>query len=184
MAEADYEQRVAATRERMEEAGLDALLVASQYNRRYLTGFSHADGDITESSGWALVTRDALNLITGTFYLTSLEHEIVPSGAEVLSTDVAPAHKVLAAALERAGVHRLGFEKVWLSYGRYERIRAAVAETMALVPGADIVERVRMTKDDAEVAVMRRAAQIADQAFARLVAEIHPGMTERQIAAR
>lgn len=184
MAEAEYGRRVAETRARMEEAGLDALLVASQYNRRYLTGFSHADGDITESSGWALVTRDALNLITGTFFLTSLEHEIVPSGAILLSTDEAPAHIVLAAALERAGVRRLGFEKDWLSYGRYERIRAAIAQTVDLVPGADIVERVRMRKDDAEIAVMRRAASIADQAFARLVTEIRGGMTERQIAAR
>ena len=184
MVAADYGRRVDATRARMEDAGLDALLIASQYNRRYLTGFSHADGDITESAGWALVTRESLNLITGTFFLTSLEHEIAPSGVIVLSTDETPAHKVLASALEREGIRRLGFEKDWLSYGRYERIRAAAAETVELVPGDDLIERVRMEKDQAELDVMRRAAQLADAAFARLITEIRPGMTERQIAAR
>ena len=137
MVAADYGRRLAATRARMEEVGVDALLIASQYNRRYLTGFSHADGDITESAGWALATRDALNLITGTFYLTSLEHEIEPSGAVVLSTDETPQHKVLAGALEQAGVRRMAFEKDWLSYGRYERIRSAVPEAIELVPEGD-----------------------------------------------
>ncbi|HLY30066.1 MAG TPA: M24 family metallopeptidase, partial [Ktedonobacterales bacterium] len=35
----------------------------------------------------------------------------------------------------------------------------------------------------AEIAVIRRAAELANQAFARLVAGLRPGMTERQIAA-
>lgn len=184
MVAADYGRRLAATRARMEEVGVDALLIASQYNRRYLTGFSHADGDITESAGWALVTRDALNLITGTFFLTSLEHEIEPSGVVVLSTDEAPPQKVLAKALEEGGVRRLAFEKDWLSYGRYERVRAAVAERVELVPEGDLIEQARMEKDQAELDVMRRAAQLADGAFARLITEIRAGMTERQIAAR
>lgn len=184
MVAADYGRRVAGTRAQMAEAGLDALLVASPYNRRYLTGFSHADSDITESAGWALVTRDALHLIAGTFHLMNLEHEIEPSGAVVLSTDSAPPHRVLANALEQGRIHRLGFEKDWLSYGRYERIRSAAPETVELAPVDDLIERVRMEKDQAELDVMRRAAQLADGAFARLITEIRPGMTERQIAAR
>ena len=56
MNDADYGQRLARTREAIARAGLDGLLIASQYNRRYLTGFTAHDGDITESSGWVRVT--------------------------------------------------------------------------------------------------------------------------------
>lgn len=184
MAGADYARRLAATRAAMEQAGLDALLVASQHNRRYLTGFSPEDGDITESSGWALVTRDGLHLITGTFSLISLEHEIVASGAEVLLTDTQPAQLVLAEAAARHGLRRLGFERDWLSYGRWERIRKALGQETELAPSDDLVEHVRARKDEAEVAAIRRAAEIADAAFERLTTELHPGMTERQVAAR
>jgi len=45
------------------------------------------------------------------------------------------------------------------------------------------VELARASKDEAEIAIIRRAADIANEAFARLVAELRPGMTERQIAA-
>jgi Xaa-Pro aminopeptidase len=184
VAGADYARRLAATRAAMEQAGLDALLVASQHNRRYLTGFSPEDGDITESSGWALVTRDGLHLITGTFSLISLEHEIVASGAEVLLTDTQPAQLVLAEAAARHGLRRLGFERDWLSYGRWERIRKALGQETELAPSDDLVEHVRARKDEAEVAAIRRAAEIADAAFERLTTEMRPGMTERQVAAR
>ena len=40
---ADYAARLAKTRQRIEEAGLDGLLVVSQYNRR-LSDWLHADG--------------------------------------------------------------------------------------------------------------------------------------------
>ena len=46
-----------------------------------------------------------------------------------------------------------------------------------------MIERVRATKDDAEIATMRRAADIANRAFAALLGELRVGMTERQIAA-
>jgi len=72
VAQADYGRRLAETRARIAQEGLDALLVASQYNRRYLTGFTPEDGDITESAGLALVTPERLFLVTGTFSLSGI----------------------------------------------------------------------------------------------------------------
>jgi len=212
----DYARRVSETRARITSAGLDGLLVASQYNRRYLTGFLAHDGDITESSGWALVTRDTFALITSTFHLNGVESQIVPSGVTPLLADdrlptdalaeglkaaaagqrapapAAPTGKGRAKS-ESAGAKtsggaklRLGFEQDWLSYASYARIEAALrAQTpdVELVPADDLVELVRASKDEAEIALIQRAADIANQAFARLVAGLRPGMTERQIAA-
>lgn len=185
MAQADYGRRLAQTRVRIAQEGLDGMLVANQYNRRYLTGFTPNDGDITESAGMALVTPERLFLITGTFWLNGIEHEIVPSGAQPLLTDKTTAGKLLAQAAQEHGIRRLGFEKDWMSVGRFERLRGqvgdAVAEWVAL---DDIVVHVRATKDAAEIESIRRAAEVAEAAFAQLVTELRPGMTERQVAQR
>ena len=186
MADADYGQRLARTREAIAQAGLDGLLIASQYNRRYLTGFTAHDGDIIESSGWVLVTPNIFGLVAGTFQLSGVEDEIVPSGVQVLSTDKAPPWSVVANTVKADGVKRLGFEKDWLSYDRYARVRDALNETVGadaeLLPSDDLVVMVRAIKDAAEIATMRRAADVADQAFEQLLTEIKVGMTEREIA--
>jgi len=212
----DYARRLSETRARIATAGLDGLLVASQYNRRYLTGFLAHDGDITESSGWALVTRDTFALITSTFHLNGVESQIVASGVTPLLADDRLPTDALAEGLKAAAPGkaepapssaptgkgraksattaqasggaklRLGFEQDWLSYASYARIAAALrAQTpgVELVPADDLVELVRASKDEAEIALIQRAADIANQAFARLVAGLRPGMTERQIAA-
>ena len=184
MVQADYPRRLAETRARMAAEDVDALLVSSQYNRRYLTGFTPEDGDITESSGQALVTRDGLYLITGTFALSGIEHEIEPSGTQPLLTDKSTPQAVLAQAIKDFGIRRLGFEKDWISFGRVDRLRRAAGESAEWVPLDDLVELVRARKDAAEVAAIRRAVEVAETAFEQLVAELHPGMTERQIALR
>ena len=184
VAQADYSARLAKTRQRVQGANLDGLLVASQYNRRYLTGFTPTDGDITESSGMALVTPGGLALITSTFALNGIEDQVKPSGATVLLTDKDTPWNVLARALrDEGGVRRLGFEQDWISYERYARMKETFGETIELVPSDDLIERVRTTKDSAEVDAMRRAADVANRAFAALLSDIRVGMTERQIAA-
>jgi Xaa-Pro aminopeptidase len=182
-AHADYARRLAETRTRVRDAGLDALLVSNPYNRRYLTGFSARDGDITESSGLALVAPNRLGLITGTFNLTGLEHEIEPSDAEVLSTDEKLPWDVLAEAVRQDNIKRLGFEKAWLSYDRYDRMKKALGDEVELVPSDDLVRFVRASKDSAEIEMLRRAAKVGDQAFREMTRQIRVGMTERQIAA-
>jgi Xaa-Pro aminopeptidase len=182
MAEADFGQRLARTRAAIAQAGLDGLLITSQYNRRYLTGFTAHDGDITESSGWVLVTPNTFGLVAGTFQLSGVEDEIVPSGVQVLSTDKAAPWSVVAEAIKADGTKRLGFEKDWISYDRYSRLNRELGTDAELIPADDMVQMVRAVKDAAEIAIMRRAADVADQAFEQLLTEIKVGMTEREIA--
>ena len=182
MAEADFGQRLARTRAAIAQAGLDGLLITSQYNRRYLTGFTAHDGDITESSGWVLVTPNTFGLVAGTFQLSGVEDEIVPSGVQVLSTDKAAPWSVVAEAIKTDGTKRLGFEKDWISYDRYSRLNRELGTDAELIPADDLVQLVRAVKDAAEIAIMRRAADVADQAFEQLLDEIKVGMTEREIA--
>jgi Xaa-Pro aminopeptidase len=180
----NYAARLAELRTLMKKANLDAYLAASQYNRRYLTGFTPTDDDITESSGLVLVTSQSFSLVTATFFLSSLEHEIIPSGAQVLLTDEQSGAAQIAEVLRSENVKRIGFEQNWFSVSRYQGVSKAADQAVEWVPSDDLVQLVRARKDDLEIAKVRRAADLANRAFAQLITELHLGMSERQIAVR
>jgi len=163
--------RLEKLRERMLERGLPALFVTHPANRRYLTGF-------TGTSGFVLVTARKAVLLTDFRYVTQAaaqapDFEIVRHGQLVMDS-VRP-------ILEEEGIRTLGFEQEGVSYGSY----AAYARQLPgveLAPTEGLVEELRMIKDDAELAVMREAARIADEAFAHILQVVKPGVTERELA--
>jgi Xaa-Pro aminopeptidase len=182
MASADYGRRLSETRRRMSAAGLDGLVISNPSNRRYLTGFTPKDGDITESSGWVLVTPKSLGVIAGPFFFPGLEHEIAASGAEVLLADGKLFSDLVAERAQVDGVTHLGFEQEWLSYFRYDFLKKKLPDTITLTPSDDLIRHVRAVKDAGEIEQLRRAADVGDRAFRELVTRIRVGMTEREVA--
>ena len=59
----------------------------------------------------------------------------------------------------------------------------AAAPQAAIIDGSLIVEGLRLQKDTQELAKMRKAALIAQKALVETLKHIHPGMSEKQIAA-
>jgi Xaa-Pro aminopeptidase len=51
-----------------------------------------------------------------------------------------------------------------------------------LSDGTMIMDALRLRKDAAEIELMRRAAQISDAALGQVIAKVHPGMTEQEVA--
>lgn len=78
------------------------------------------------------------------------------------------------------GLSRIGFEdEISVSY--YHRMQAAF-EGLELVPQTQFVEALRMIKDETEIATIRKACSISDQAFHDALEFIKPGKTEIEIA--
>jgi Xaa-Pro aminopeptidase len=111
------------------------------------------------------VTPKSLGIIAGPFFFPGLEHEIAASGAEVLLADGRLFWDLVAERAQADGVKNLGFEKDWLSYDRYARVRKALAEEIALTPSDDQIRHVRAVKDAGEIEQLRRAADVGDRAF-------------------
>ena len=74
---------------------------------------------------------------------------------------------------------RIGFESAHLRYAEYETLAAGGLD---LVPRRHLVERLRAVKDGDEIALIKRATQITDEAFERLANEQFVGRTERDVA--
>jgi Xaa-Pro aminopeptidase len=140
---------------------VDALLVDTPFNVRYLTGF-------TGSNGLALLVGDVVEVAAGAnrfftdFRYTTQSAEQV---GEVFAREIVTGSLMEAAArsLGNAG-GKLGFDEASLTVADHERLRAVVPQAWELVPCAGAVETLRAVKDADELRRIGAAAQLADEA--------------------
>ncbi len=178
----DVAGRLSRLRALLEPAGVDALLVASRSNLRYLTGF-------TGSAGMLLATLDGAFLATDGRYQDQAGDELARAGVHAeVSIGNPPAQ--LAAIVDAAGgLGRVGFESEHLSFAHHARFTAGDAfGPDRLVPLGGLVEGLRKIKDAGELARIRAAAGIADDALAAVIAQLEEwfsgggGITEADLA--
>ncbi len=165
--------RLSRLRARLAERDLPALLVTAPANRRYLSGFAG-------SAGFLLVTAERRVLVTDFRYQEAAALEA--GGFERL---IYRKEQELKEALQRlvreAGVSRLGFEAAHLTVSRRGWFGEALPG-VELVPAEGIVEALRLVKDAGEIARVRRAMALAEEAFTRLLPQVAPGRSERELA--
>ena len=154
------------------EAGIDALLVTDLVNVRYLTGY-------TGSNGLALIGESACTVVTDFRYVEQAAEEVAPE------FERRRGERDLLETVEESlptGPIRLGFEEAHVSVRGYRRLRELLPDRVELVGAVDLIERLRAVKDSAEVASMRRAAALADDALRWLLEQGLTGRAERALA--
>lgn len=150
---------------------LEAILITNSYNRRYLSGF-------TGSAGMALVTAQKAFLLVDFRYVTQAKEQAPALETVEHGTNPMDAVRELLSGL---GVNRVGLEQNDLTYATYCSYEKALAGIQA-VPTSLVVEKLRMYKDEAELAIMQDAADLADRAFSHILNYLKPGVSEREIA--
>lgn len=157
----------------LEAAELDALLVTSRANLRYLTGFSG-------SAALAVATRGDLLLVTDFRYDEQARAE---AGAVArVEVDGASVWDRLFRELPSLGpLACIGFEAQALSVKDAERL-AHAGKSWRWTATSDLVERLRASKDPGEVASIRGAATLAGEALEAALAQVGVGMSELEIA--
>lgn len=164
-------ERVKKLRSAMGEAGLEALLIGSRYNRQYISGFSG-------SSGYVLVTASKSVLLTDFRYTVQAEAEA--SGFEIRMHGTSPLKDVLD-VLSDEGLTSLGFEQEHVTFAEHASWSKTL-QGVKLVPSTGLVENLRMFKDGTELAVMQEAADLADRTFKHICGIIGTGMRESDVA--
>ncbi len=165
------------------EQGLDALVVTSLPNIFYLTNF-------TGSSAILLLTADRLELITDFRYVTAVK-ALQGENPELALTTVEGSYDVtLVQRLVSLEIGRIGIEAAHLTVARHDWIAGSLAHAAAgqtlraktLVSTEGIVERVRVLKDDYEIATLREAADRLSAVALEVFTDVHAGVTERELA--
>jgi Xaa-Pro aminopeptidase len=150
--------------------GIDALLITSPFNRRYVTNF-------TGSAGVVLLTSEEALFITDFRYVEQAEKQcagftIIQHGASIVEE--------IAQQIKKYGVQKLGFEQEHLTYSIFTSYKNAIEAE--LIPTSGLVEKLRLIKTEAEIKILKEAADIADAAFKHILDFIRPSITELDVA--
>jgi Xaa-Pro aminopeptidase len=162
--------RQASLRDTLEGEGLDGLLITHLPNIRYLTGF-------TGSAALLLIRADASVLISDFRYA---EQALVEVGAAAtVEIDQRSVWERLGRMLAGRPVGRLGVEAQSLTVRDAERVSGLTRGRV--LPTSDLVEGLRVVKSPEEVAAIRDAAALAQEALAEVLPTVRPGQTELEI---
>jgi Xaa-Pro aminopeptidase len=153
---------------------VDALLVSTPANVRWLTGFSG-------SAGVLLVAAEGACLVTDGRYRTQAAEQLgavgIAEAVELVIGDARSQREAVVKAAHAAGARRVGLEADRVSWAA-QQDWARVLDGVDLEPTRGVVEALRVVKDAGEVARMQRAADIADAALADML----PRLSESAVA--
>ncbi|MFN8485149.1 MAG: aminopeptidase P family protein [Anaerolineae bacterium] len=161
-------ERLAAVRQRIEEETLDALVVSSGANRRYLSGFTGSAGTLIIRPSQAVFAVDSR-------YYEQVGQQAPDYTLERVGYDFVGN---LARMLE--GARRVGFEAGTVTVAEFQDWQAK-APDIEWVATKGLVEGIRAVKEPGEMASIRAAAELTDAAFAFVCGIICPGLTEKAV---
>ena len=154
--------------------GLDAILLTSEANCYYATGFM--------GEGIALVTRRGSWYFTDSRYTEAADKAIGDAAVIREVSRERPFSALINEALAASGAEKVGFEDQRMTVAEH----AVYSEKLhcTLTPASALMTELRGSKDEEELSCMTAAQRIAEGALEKILKEIRPGMTEKEIAAR
>lgn len=163
--------RIERLQKRLEKLYIDAFLVTNHENIFYLTGF-----DLLEGDGYLLITKNNAIIVSDDRYQLALEEF---DSDEVVATITRDYYGDLNRICQALKVTVLGYEDT-ISYRLYDILDEVMVAD--IVPFTNLIEKMRMVKDSGELAKLQRAADLQAQGYQYVLNQVHPGMTERQLA--
>ncbi len=155
---------------RLDALGLDALVTVNLKNVRWLTGYSGTAG--------ACVISPKGNFFFTDFRYASQAKEEVHSMALVIATKPLP--EAAAEKLKALRARKIGFEHGDVTVAVMGKMRKSVSGKW--IP-CDAVEKLRMIKDAAEIAVLEKNFGYLAAVFRDIGEVLRPGRREREAAA-
>ncbi len=157
-------------RKAMQQNGLNGVFIYSKENRRYLSGF-------TGSTGYIIVSSSRAAFITDFRYIDQAQEQC--KGYEIIKHEGA-LNDVINKTIAELGITKLGIEDSFMTVSFYETLKNDLID-VELAPIKDIIENIRLIKDEYEVECIAKAAEYGDMAFDHIIKYIKPGVTEKQV---
>ncbi|WLR49747.1 Xaa-Pro peptidase family protein [Bacillus tianshenii] len=157
-------------REQFAKLGIDGMLITSDKNRRYMTGF-------TGSAGVVLITEEKSAFVTDFRYMEQANDQV--KGYDIVQHK-GPIPEEIARLAKEMGIKKLGFEQDHMSFSQYRTYEEVVGTDIVPVSGA--VEKLRLIKSEEELTIIKDAVKIADKAFEHILTFIRPGVTELEVS--
>ncbi len=167
-------QRITALKQiALEKGGVEGYLVFNQTNLFYFTGASGTAALLIPCDG------------EGTIYVYSVNYEQAKAEAKGFRVERLDAGDNLMAKIAQQahaiGVKRLAFDG--LSYDGWRSLGKEARGKMQLKHRPSFVSQLRAIKDDAEIALMRKAAELTSLGMKAAYEVLSAGMKEYEVAA-
>ena len=160
----------------MLEKGTEAIIISSELNQRYLSGFAYTDG-------YMLILKDTAYLITDFRYIEAAKATVNAAECKaVMPTPNTPMLPFVLSLLMEHGVSALAFEEDEISVSLRDRLASAFSGIELTAGASAMLTELRLFKDEAEIKAIRRAQKITDDAFAYILTYITPDRTELDVA--
>ena len=183
----EFDARVAAARAKLKSEGLSALLLFAPESHFYLTGY--------DTSGFVFFQCVILTDDPSSITLLTRRPDLEQARRTSIVTDIRlwydqeganPSLELLAILEEKVlrGT-RVGIElrTFGLTADKYELVRRRLEGWCELVDASHLVRSLRLVKSEAELAYVRRAAELADQSLKAMLEAAGPRVFEGDIAA-
>ncbi|MBN2604992.1 MAG: aminopeptidase P family protein [Bacilli bacterium] len=146
-------------------AGLENTVAAK--NLYYITGY-------TGSYGFAIIGKDFQYFVSDFRYRDQAKAQakdftfVEIEGSLLLALD---------SIIKKHDIHVLGFDQK-IRYSEYEMYSKL---SCALTPTTNLIESLRVSKEESEIKLLKEACRITDAALDFVVKRIKPGMSEREV---
>ena len=168
--------RLTQLREYMEKERLDAFYIAKPANVRCISGFTGEDS-------FLFITKANQYFITDARYTEQASYEC--PDYELVNWRINFGYsmgKAVAYCADKDGVKTIGFEQDHLTFEKWNSMQAELSAEM--VPTLNVIESFRAIKTPEEIKNLTVACDIASRAFEKIIKDIRPGVTEKEIASR
>lgn len=158
--------------EKVRDSGVGAILITSDQNRYYATGFRSSAGSLVVAGDGAAA-----------LFIDARYHEEASAkikGADVICTNGHQVHELINAFLKEHGVKTLAVEDGKLSYSEYVALQGKIAAEFSA--GQSLLTELRMVKSADELDILIRAQRIAEKSYLETISQITPDVTEKEIA--
>jgi len=172
--------RIKAIRYQLNNKKINCLIVTKPANVTYATGFLGADS-------WVIITKKQLFLLTDSRYTEQAQKECAACRI-IERADSMPLAEAAAKLVKKLQPIRTVTVENSATLACFEvlkkNIKAQLKPVLSVVEGTapDIIESLRSSKDNSEIAAIRTAASIAAKALSQTLHAVSTGMTENELA--
>ena len=166
----DFAERLINLYEKISAEEVDALLITKAPNVTYFSGFR---GD----SSALLIGKNIRKLITDARYIEQARREA--KNFQIVKQEEG-IHKKISEELKASGCKKVGFEGLVMTVAQHDYL-IKNAEGVELKSVA--LDNLRQVKDAAEISCIKKACEIADKAFEKILDFIKPDVSEVEVAA-
>jgi len=149
---------------------IDGLIFFNMSNIRYFSGFTGSEGVLLVDAGQSVL------FIDGRY---TFQARLETHGIKII--ECVDKIEATVAEIKKLKLKRIGFEADFVTLATYKKMISCF-QREKLIALADELRMLRAYKDETEIALMKKAARISFSSVDRVIEQIKPGWTEKEVA--